>query len=197
LLLSTTLYAGVSFDNAMALRRSQADEDIVAHRKILVRMGVHAQRMCSDADPIICMAAHSEFSNDLASELIDAAVKRKPGERNVFRTDRNSHGPETSPFFAQIIRRYAQTYVQFREDLDETGESRISPDFSAEEVGLTDERGYTQHLKKGVSSYLKGTSISVASCSFVNGMAMYLKLTASAIARSRPSIRSGKTFFFG
>jgi len=101
------------------------------------------------------------------------------------------------PFFAQIIRRYAQTYVQFREHLGETGESRISRDFSAEEVGLTDERGYTQHLKKGVSSYLKGTSISVASCSFVNGRAMYLKLTASAIARSRPSIRSGKTFFFG
>jgi hypothetical protein len=45
--------------------------------------------------------------------------------------------------------------------------------------------------------YLKGTSISVASCSFVNGMATYLKLTASAIARSRPSIRSGKTLFFG
>ena len=47
------------------------------------------------------------------------------------------------------------------------------------------------------NSYLKGTSISVASCSFDNGVAMYLKLTASAIARSRPSMRSGKTLFFG
>ena len=47
------------------------------------------------------------------------------------------------------------------------------------------------------NSYLKGTSISVASCSFDNGVAMYLKLTASAIARSRPSIRPGKTLFFG
>ena len=35
-------------------------------------------------------------------------------------------------------------------------------------------------------SYLKGTSISVASCSFVNGAAMYLKLTASVIASARP-----------
>jgi hypothetical protein len=89
----------------MALRRSQADEDIISHRKILVRMGVHAQRMCSDGDPIICMAAHAEFSNDLAFELIDAAVERKPGQPNVFRTDRNPHGPETLPFFSKIIRR--------------------------------------------------------------------------------------------
>lgn len=96
---SNGLYAAVSFDDAMALRRSQADEDIVADRKILVWMGLHAQRMRSDADPVIRMAAHPEFSNDLAFELIDAAVERKPGQHNIFGADRNPHGQETLPFF--------------------------------------------------------------------------------------------------
>src|SRR6516225_63465 len=90
---------GNSFDDAMALRGSQAYEDIVTDRKILVRMGLHAQRMRSDADPVIRMAAHPEFSNDLAFELIDAAVERKPGQHNIFGADRNPHGQETLPFF--------------------------------------------------------------------------------------------------
>src|SRR6516165_5268538 len=150
---SNGLYAAVSFDDAMALRRSQADEDIVADRKILVWMGLHAQRMRSDADPVIRMAAHVEFSNDFAFELIDAAVERKPRQRNVFRTDRNPHGPETLPFFPEIIRRHAQTYVQFREDLDQTVASRVGPDFSAEEVGLTDERGYKTRRRTFVDRF--------------------------------------------
>ena len=93
----------------MTLRRRHADEDLVADRKIMVRMGLHAQRMRSNRDPVICMVAHAEFSNDLAFELIDAAVGRKPGQRNAFRTDRNSHGPDALPFFPKIVCRYTQT----------------------------------------------------------------------------------------
>src|SRR5262249_43965665 len=98
----------------MALRRRHADEDVIADRKIMVRMGLHAQEMRSDPDPVIRMAAHAEFSNDLAFELIDAAVARKPGQRNVFRTDRNPYGPHALPFFPKMICRHAQSYVQLR-----------------------------------------------------------------------------------
>jgi hypothetical protein len=45
--------------------------------------------------------------------------------------------------------------------------------------------------------YCSGTSSSFASCSLESGAVMYLKETASAISGSMPSMRSGRTLFFG